>query len=94
MRLLLINPRFPESFWSYEWAEQILPGQRAINPPLGLATLAALCPPHWQIEIVDENVEPIPLARGRHRRRLRHGRPVSSARRSCSPTTATAGTTS
>ena len=62
MRLLLINPRFPESFWSYEWMlNAILPGQRSINPPLGLATLAALCPAHWKVEIVDENIEPIPL---------------------------------
>jgi radical SAM superfamily enzyme YgiQ (UPF0313 family) len=63
MRLLLINPRFPESFWSYRWMlSTILPGKRAINPPLGLATLAALCPPHWDVKIVDENIEPIPLA--------------------------------
>lgn len=63
MRLLLINPKYPESFWSFKWAvDRILPGKRAINPPLGLATLAALCPPHWQVEIVDENVEAVPLA--------------------------------
>lgn len=63
MRLLLVNPKYPESFWSFRWAvDRILPGKRAINPPLGLATLAALCPPHWQVEIVDENVEPVPLA--------------------------------
>ena len=63
VRLLLINPRFPESFWSFRWAiEDILPGKRAINPPLGLATLAALCPPDWEITIVDENVESIPLS--------------------------------
>ncbi len=62
VRLLLVNPRFPESFWSFRWAlERVLPGGRALNPPLGLATLAALCPPDWQIEIVDENVEPTPL---------------------------------
>lgn len=62
MRLLLINPRFPESFWSFSWAiRDILPRSRAVNPPLGLATLAALCPDHWQIEIVDENIESIPL---------------------------------
>jgi len=29
--------------------------------PLGLATLAALCPSHWQVEIVDENVTSLPL---------------------------------
>jgi radical SAM superfamily enzyme YgiQ (UPF0313 family) len=63
MRLLLVNPRFPESFWSFRWAiERILPGKRAINPPLGLATLAALCPPDWDVTIVDENVESVPFA--------------------------------
>ena len=63
MQLLLINPRFPESFWSFRWAiERVLPGKRAINPPLGLATLAALCPPGWDVTIVDENVESIPLS--------------------------------
>src|SRR5579883_3151759 len=62
MRLLLINPKYPESFWSFRWAvSAILPGKRAVNPPLGLATLAALCSPHWQVRIVDENVEPLPL---------------------------------
>lgn len=63
MRLLLINPKYPESFWSFKWAvDRVLPGKRAINPPLGLATLAALSPAHWEVGIVDENIEPLPLA--------------------------------
>ncbi|HEU4353700.1 MAG TPA: radical SAM protein [Burkholderiales bacterium] len=63
MRLLLVNPAAPESFWSFRWAlESVLGGKRALNPPLGLATLAALCPPHWEVTIVDENVEPLPAA--------------------------------
>jgi radical SAM superfamily enzyme YgiQ (UPF0313 family) len=63
MRLLLINPKSPESFWTFKWAvTRILPGKRAVNPPLGLATLAALCPADWQVEIVDENIESVPLA--------------------------------
>jgi radical SAM superfamily enzyme YgiQ (UPF0313 family) len=63
MRLLLINPRAPESFWSFRWAvDRVLPNKRAINPPLGLATLAALTPESWDVEIVDENVEPVPAA--------------------------------
>ena len=63
MRLLLINPRFPESFWSFKWAvDTVLPGKRAINPPLGLATLAALCPTDWDVSIVDENIASVPLA--------------------------------
>jgi radical SAM superfamily enzyme YgiQ (UPF0313 family) len=62
MRLLLINPRFPESWWSSKWVlSEILAGKRAINPPLGLAALAGLCPSDWEVEIVDENVEAIPL---------------------------------
>lgn len=62
VRLLLINPRFPESFWSFRWAlQELLPGKRAVNPPLGLATVAALTPSHWQTRIVDENIEALPL---------------------------------
>ncbi len=62
MRLLLINPRFPESFWSFKWAvDMLLPGKRTVNPPLGLATLAALCPDGWDVTIVDENIESLPL---------------------------------
>ena len=63
MRLLLLNPALPESFWSFRWAlERVLGGKRSLNPPLGLATLAALCPPHWEVTIADENVEPLPAA--------------------------------
>jgi radical SAM superfamily enzyme YgiQ (UPF0313 family) len=62
VRLLLINPALPESFWSFRWWIDMLPGKRAINLPLGLATLAGLCPPHWQVSIVDENVQSLPLA--------------------------------
>jgi len=62
MKLLLINPRFPESFWSFKWAlDNVLPAKRAINPPLGLATVAALSPADWDVEIIDENIESIPL---------------------------------
>ena len=58
MKLLLINPRFPESFWSFKWAvDKVMPTDiRTINPPLGLATLAALSPKDWDVEIVDENI--------------------------------------
>lgn len=62
MRLLLINPKFPESFWSFKWAsDHITPDIRTTNPPLGLATVAALCPPEWEVSIVDENIESVPL---------------------------------
>ena len=61
VRLLLINPRSPDSFWSFRWAtDHILVHERAPNPPLGLATLAGLCPDHWTVEIVDECIEELP----------------------------------
>jgi radical SAM superfamily enzyme YgiQ (UPF0313 family) len=61
VRLLLINPVLPESFWSFRWWIDMLPGKRAINLPLGLATLAGLCPSNWHVSIVDENVHSLPL---------------------------------
>lgn len=62
MKLLLINPKLPESFWSFKWAtDTILTNKRTTNPPLGLATLAALCPKEWEVKIIDENIESIPL---------------------------------
>lgn len=60
MKLLLINPKFPESFWSFSWVFQtIARDKQTVSSPLGLATLAALCPKDWDVTICDENVEPI-----------------------------------
>lgn len=60
MKLLLVNPRYPESFWTFSWTfREVIRSRGFTNPPLGLPTLAALTPPDWEIRIVDENVEPI-----------------------------------
>jgi radical SAM superfamily enzyme YgiQ (UPF0313 family) len=62
MKLLLINPKFDESFWSFKFTfDNIFLKEKAINPPLGLATLAALTPESWEVTIIDENIEPIPI---------------------------------
>jgi radical SAM superfamily enzyme YgiQ (UPF0313 family) len=59
-RLLLINPRFRPSFWTFSWVyEKVFTHMRYPVAPLGLASVAALTPEHWDIEIVDENVEEI-----------------------------------
>ncbi len=60
VRLLLINPANGPSFWGFDYACDIL-GRRYSNAPLGLMTVAALCPPTWEVKIVDENVEPLDL---------------------------------
>lgn len=60
MKLLLINPVFPESFWSFSWAsDKVTRDQKTVNTPLGIITLAALTPQNWQIHLIDENVEAI-----------------------------------
>ena len=57
MRALLIYPRFPQTFWSYERVLALV-DRRAFFPPLGLLTVAALLPPQWQVRVVDRNVRP------------------------------------
>ena len=58
MRVLLISPRPPSTFWSFEEALALV-GQKALMPPLGLITVAALLPQHWQLRLIDEQVRPV-----------------------------------
>ena len=58
MKVYLINPRFQPTLWSFEGL-QPLTGTRFSTTPLGLATVAALTPEPWEVEIADENVEEI-----------------------------------
>jgi radical SAM superfamily enzyme YgiQ (UPF0313 family) len=55
LNILLISPEFPDSFWSLKHAVKFL-GKRAVLPPLGLLTVAAMLPSEWSIRLVDENV--------------------------------------
>ena len=54
MRVLLINPEFPNSFWSLQQSCEML-GRKTLMPPLGLLTLAALLPADWELRLVDLN---------------------------------------
>lgn len=56
MNVLLINPRCPETFWSFQYALKFI-RKKASSPPLGLLTVAALLPKEWQKRVVDINVE-------------------------------------
>jgi len=56
MNALLICPEFPETYWSFRHALKFA-GKRAAQPPLGLMTVAALLPKHWNKRLVDINVE-------------------------------------
>lgn len=56
MKVLLIYPEFPDTYWSFNHA---LPfeGKRAAFPPLGLLTISALLPKSWERRLVDMNVQ-------------------------------------
>ena len=43
MNILLIYREFPDTFWSFKHALQFV-GKRAVLPPLGLLTIAAMLP--------------------------------------------------
>ncbi len=58
MRVLLIYPRFPRTFWSFDRAVSLM-GHKVLLPPLGLITVAALLPQSWQFHLVDCNVRAV-----------------------------------
>ncbi len=58
MRIHLVSPRNPESFWTFD---RILPtlGRRCVFPNLALPTLAGLTPDTFDVTLCDENVEEV-----------------------------------
>jgi radical SAM superfamily enzyme YgiQ (UPF0313 family) len=58
MRALLVQGRSEPTYWSYDFSLRFIAKDAAL-PPLGLATLAALLPPAWELRLVDLNVRPL-----------------------------------
>ena len=58
MKILLLYPEFPPTFWSFDHALKFI-GKRALSPPLGLLTVAAMLPEDWEVRLVDANVQPL-----------------------------------
>jgi radical SAM superfamily enzyme YgiQ (UPF0313 family) len=56
LNVLLLWPRFVSSFWSFSGMMELLP-QECVHPPLGLITVAALCPAHWSLRLVDRTCQ-------------------------------------
>ena len=56
MNVLLIYPKFPDTFWSFTHALPFI-GKKAAFPPLGLLTVAGLLPAKWPKRLVDVNVD-------------------------------------
>jgi radical SAM superfamily enzyme YgiQ (UPF0313 family) len=55
MKVLLINPEFPDTYWSFRHALSF-DGKRSAYPPLGLLTVAAMLPSNWERRLVDLEV--------------------------------------
>ncbi|MFO7918841.1 MAG: B12-binding domain-containing radical SAM protein [Anaerolineae bacterium] len=56
MRVLLVYPEIPDTFWSFKHALRFI-RKKASFPPLGLLTVASLLPGEWELRLVDLNVE-------------------------------------
>jgi radical SAM superfamily enzyme YgiQ (UPF0313 family) len=54
LKVLLIYPEYPNTFWSFKHILSFV-GRKATFPPLGLLTVAALLPPDWEKRLVDTN---------------------------------------
>jgi radical SAM superfamily enzyme YgiQ (UPF0313 family) len=55
MRVLLLYPLFPKSFWSFDKVLELI-GRKVSLPPLSLITVAAILPQTWEFRLVDRNV--------------------------------------
>jgi radical SAM superfamily enzyme YgiQ (UPF0313 family) len=55
MKALLLYPRFPKTFWSYDRFMEMA-SLKAFIPPLGIITVAALLPKDWEIRFYDRNI--------------------------------------
>lgn len=58
MKVLLVYPEYPETFWSFKYALKFI-RKRAAYPPLGLLTIASLLPGDWEVRLRDLNVKPL-----------------------------------
>ncbi len=55
MKILLVYPEYPDTFWSFRHALRFI-SKKASFPPLGLLTVAAMLPTEWEKKLVDMNV--------------------------------------
>jgi radical SAM superfamily enzyme YgiQ (UPF0313 family) len=55
LNILLVYPRNPDSFWSFQHVLRFV-AKKSAFPPLGLLTVAAMLPGEWNLKLIDLNV--------------------------------------
>jgi len=55
MNILLLYPKYPDTYWSFKHALKFI-SKKASNVPLGLITIAPLLPVAWEKRLIDLNV--------------------------------------
>jgi radical SAM superfamily enzyme YgiQ (UPF0313 family) len=55
MNILLVYPKYPDTYWSFKHALKFI-SKKASNIPLGLITIAPLLPEEWNKKLIDLNV--------------------------------------
>lgn len=56
MKILLVYPQYPDTFWSFKHVLRFI-NKKATLPPLGLMTVAAMLPPEWEKKLVNLNTD-------------------------------------
>ncbi len=54
MKVLMLYPRCPDTFWNFRYAIRFV-SKKASDPPLGLLTVASMLPKEWEKKLVDLN---------------------------------------
>lgn len=55
MNILLVYPKYPDTYWSFKHALRFI-SKKAAVPPLGLITVSAMLPRSWNKKLIDMNV--------------------------------------
>ncbi|MGC8611042.1 MAG: B12-binding domain-containing radical SAM protein [Athalassotoga sp.] len=56
MKVLMVYPQYPTTFWSFNYALKFI-SKKAALPPLGLITVGSYLPKEWDLKLVDMNCE-------------------------------------
>lgn len=55
MKILLVYPKYPDTYWSFKHALKFI-SKKASNVPLGLITVASMLPDDWSRRLIDLNI--------------------------------------